>query len=97
MSVEAVIGLANQLAVESLHPRARCRTGTGLRRGPDERVEMFGHENVSYDLGSELPPQLFQSLHPLVPETVGIKEARTPIRARGQAMQMIEAAIMPLV
>src|SRR5208283_4061952 len=73
-----------------LHYCGRVR----LRRRPDERVKMFGHEDVSYDLESQLPPQLSPSHNPVVFETLGIKQVRTPIRAVGQIMQVIEAVIM---
>jgi hypothetical protein len=55
--------------LELLHDLGRV----SLRRGPEERVEMLWHKDVSYNLESQLPPQVAQSRNPVVPETLGIK------------------------
>ena len=50
--------------------------GVRLRRRPDERVEMFRHENVSQDSEFQFPPQLAESRNPLLPKALGVKQAR---------------------
>src|SRR5208337_780212 len=47
--------------------------GVRLRRQPDERVEMFRHENVSDYSETQFPPRLAESRNPSLPETLGIK------------------------
>jgi hypothetical protein len=37
---------------------------------------MFRHENVSQDSEFQFPPQLGESRNPLLPETLGVKQAR---------------------
>jgi len=66
----------------------------GLRRRPDEHVEMFRHEDVPDDLESQLAPKVSQAGDPLVSETLGIVEARTSIGVLGHVMQMVEAVIV---
>jgi hypothetical protein len=45
----------------------------GPLRRPNERVEMFRHEDVSHDFECQLPPQVSQSQNPLISKALAIK------------------------
>ena len=81
---------ADAAVFEFLHHLGRV----GLRRRPDEPVEMLRHEDVSDDLEPQLAPKVSQAGKPLVSETLGIIEARASIGALGHVMQMVEAVIV---
>src|SRR5579863_1711717 len=68
--------------------------GIRLRRRPNERMEMFRHENVPDDLEFQLKPQLAQRPNPSVPKTLRVKQTCASVGAGGHIMQMVETVIM---
>lgn len=70
--------------------------GVSFFRGPDQKMEMFGHKNVPDDSELKLDAQVIEGCDKTTAKAIRIEEARSTISAGGDKVQVVEAVIMLL-
>ena len=83
------------LAVRSLRLWT-IREGVGPLRRPDQRMEVFGHQNIADDLEAELGSQSGESGDKFPAKTVGIKQRGSAVSAGSDKMQVVQPVVVPL-
>lgn len=85
----------DELGGAFFEPSNDCRGVAQLRR-PDQKMEMFRHEDVTDDAELEFPSQGPQGGDKTSTKTLGIKQTCAAVRAGSDKVQMVESVIMPL-
>lgn len=68
----------------------------GVLGGPNQQMEMLGHQDVTEDFEAQGSAKPAQRLDEVLAETRGVKKARAAISAGRKLVKMIKAVIMTL-